>query len=93
MDRPPTWRSSAIRAGLAAVFVSVVLVVLGNPLQQALLLAAVALVVYVPLGYAFDSLVYRMRQRRKGATPKSGANAPKAGSGERGGRRRSRGED
>ena len=26
MDRPPTWRSSAIRAGLAAVFVAIVLV-------------------------------------------------------------------
>ena len=68
MDRPPTWRSSAIRAGLAAVFVAVVLIVLGNPPQQALLLALVALVVYVPLGYAFDKLVYGLRQRRKGAS-------------------------
>ena len=68
MDRPPTWRSSAIRAGLAAVFVAVVLIVLGNPPQRALLLALVALVVYVPLGYAFDKLVYGLRQRRKGAS-------------------------
>jgi hypothetical protein len=66
LDQPPTWRNSAIRAGLAAVFVAVVLIVLGNPPQQALLLAVVALVVYVPLGYAFDTLVYRLRQRRKG---------------------------
>ena len=66
MDRPPTWRSSAIRAGLAALFVAVVLIVLGNPPQQALLLAVVALVVYVPLGYAFDKFVYRLRQKRKG---------------------------
>ena len=84
MDRPPTWRSSAIRAGLAAVFVAIVLVVLGNPVQQALFLAAVALVVYIPLGYGFDNLVYRMRQRRKGAAPASRS---------AGRRRRSRGED
>jgi hypothetical protein len=91
MDRPPTWRSSAIRAGLAAVFVAIVLVVLGNPPQQALFLAVVALVVYVPLGYAFDNLVYRMRQRRKGAAPTSSRGTPKRGSAGR--RRRSRGED
>jgi hypothetical protein len=69
MDRPPTWRASAIRAGLAAVFVAIVLIALGRSPQQALLLAVVALVVYVPLGYVFDTFVYRLRQRRKGTGP------------------------
>jgi hypothetical protein len=65
LDRPPTWRSSATRAGIAAVIVAIVLIALGNPPQQALLLAVVALVVYVPLGYAFDTFVFRWRERRK----------------------------
>jgi hypothetical protein len=93
MDRPPTWRSSAIRAGLAAVFVAVVLIVIGNPPAQALLLAVIALVVYVPLGYAFDTFVYRLRQRRKGGRAKPSAGAGKGSSEGHGGRRgRSRGE-
>jgi hypothetical protein len=38
---------------------------LGNTIPQAVILAAVMLVIYVPLGYGFDTLVYRLRQRRR----------------------------
>jgi ABC-type multidrug transport system permease subunit len=83
MDRPPTWRSSATRAGIASVIVAVVLIALGNPVPGALLLAVVALALYIPLGYAFDTFVFRLRQRRKagGASSpgRSGAGARRRG--------------
>lgn len=86
MDRPPTWRSSLTRAGIASAIVAVVLIALGNPVPGALLLAAVALVVYVPLGYAFDTFVFRLRERRKGSTAGRGEGEGASG------RRRSRDE-
>jgi hypothetical protein len=67
LDKPPTWRGAVNRAAIAAVIVAVLAVLaLGNSPDQAIILAAVMLVVYIPLGYGFDTLVYRMRQRRKG---------------------------
>ncbi|MCA1678361.1 MAG: hypothetical protein LC777_05135 [Actinobacteria bacterium] len=66
LDRPPTWRSAFNRAAIAAVVVGVLAVLaLGNTPQQAVVLAAVMLIVYIPLGYGFDTLIYRLRQRRK----------------------------
>ncbi len=79
LDKPPTWRGAINRAAIAAVIVAVLAVLaLGNSPAQAVVLAAVMLVVYIPLGYGFDTLVYRMRQRRKG---RSAASAPGADSG------------
>ena len=46
---------------------------LGNTPFQAIVLAAIMLLVYVPLGYAFDTFVYRLRQRRKQAGAPAGA--------------------
>lgn len=66
LDRPPTWRSAFNRAAIAALVVGVVAVLaLGNTPPQAVVLAVVMLAVYVPLGYAFDTFIYRVRQRRK----------------------------
>ena len=45
---------------------------LGNTVPQGIVLGVVMLVVYVPLGYAFDTFVYRLRQRRKGHPSGSG---------------------
>ncbi len=66
LDRPPTWRSAFNRAAIAAVLVGVLAVLaLGNTPQEAVVLAAVMLLVYVPLGHGFDTLIYHVRQRRK----------------------------
>jgi len=66
LDQPPTWRSAVTRAAIAAVLVAVLAIVaLGRKPVQAIVLAAVMLVIYIPLGYGFDTLVYRLRQRRK----------------------------
>ena len=75
LDRPPTWRGALNRAAIAASIVAVLgVVVLRNRVPQAIALAAVMLVIYIPLGYGFDAVVYRLRQRRKqgGASAGSG---------------------
>src|SRR5918997_582946 len=46
--------------------------------RAAIAAVIVAVLAVLPLGYGFDTLVYRMRQRRKG---RSGASAPGADSG------------
>jgi hypothetical protein len=66
MNRPPSWRSSINRAGLAAsVFLAVLVLLLKQDLGPAVGLAAFMFVIYIPMGYFIDSAVYRMRQRRK----------------------------
>jgi ABC-type multidrug transport system permease subunit len=49
----------------AAVFFAVLVLVLRQPAGTALALSLFMLLVYIPMGYAIDSFVYRVRQRRK----------------------------
>jgi hypothetical protein len=68
LDRPPRWRSAVNRAAIAAaVFGVLVIVVFRRSPVGAVVLVAVMFLVYVPLGYGTDLLIYRMRQRRKAA--------------------------
>ncbi len=68
LDKPPEWRSTINRAGIAAlVFAVVIVVVLGRPVAAGLALGVVMFAIYVPLGYATDSAIYRFRQKRKQA--------------------------
>jgi hypothetical protein len=62
--QPPTWRSAAQRAALAAVVFGVLLVLLFKvPPVRAIPLTVFVLLFYVPLGYYTDLLVYRRRQK------------------------------
>lgn len=66
LDKPPEWKSTINRAGIAAIVFAVLVVVLfGRPVLSGLLLGVVMFAIYVPLGYATDSAIYRFRQRRK----------------------------
>ena len=66
LDKPPEWKSTINRAGIAAVVFAVLVVALfGRPIASGLLLGVVMFAIYVPLGYATDSAIYRFRQRRK----------------------------
>lgn len=66
LDRPPTWRGAMQRAAIAAaVFGIFVVLLFKRDVAQAAILVAFMFVVYIPLGYATDNLIYRFRQSRK----------------------------
>ena len=69
-DIKPTWRSATNRALIAAaVFFGLLVLLFGQPLVQALALAAFMLVFYIPMGYGIDTFFYnRRRQKMQRAT-------------------------
>jgi Flp pilus assembly protein TadB len=68
LDKPPTWRGAMQRAAIAAAVFGVLVVVLfQRGVAQGVILAAFMFLLYIPLGFATDTFVYRFRQRRKQA--------------------------
>jgi len=68
LDKPPTWRGAMQRAAIAAaVFGVLVTVAFGRGVAGGVVLAAFMFLLYIPLGFATDTFVYRLRQRRKQA--------------------------
>jgi drug/metabolite transporter (DMT)-like permease len=60
--RPPTWKSAAQRAALAAIVFGALLIALfKTPPARAIPLTAFVFLFYVPLGYYTDQLVHRRR--------------------------------
>ena len=66
MNKPPTWRSAANKAGIAAIVFGILLVVAFKR-SPAISLVYVIFVFffYLPLGYYTDRAVYNRRMRRK----------------------------
>jgi hypothetical protein len=65
-NKPPTWKSAIQRAAIAAaVFGVLVIVLFQRDIAQGAALAAFMFVLYIPLGYGTDLMIYRFRQRRK----------------------------
>jgi hypothetical protein len=68
LDKPPTWSGAMQRAAIAAaVFGVLVVIVFKKGASQGVILAAFMFLLYIPLGYATDTFIYRFRQRRKQA--------------------------
>jgi hypothetical protein len=66
LDKPPTWQGAMQRAAIAAaVFGVLVVIAFGRDVAQGAILAAFMFLLYIPLGYATDNFIYRLRQRRK----------------------------
>ena len=66
LDRPPTLKGAAQRAAIAAALFGVVVVLaFGRDPAEGAYLALFMFVIYIPLGYATDKLIYNFRQRRK----------------------------
>jgi hypothetical protein len=66
LDRQPTWKGAAQRAALAAALFGVLVVIaFGREPSQGAFLALFMFLLYIPLGYATDTAMYRFRQRRK----------------------------
>ena len=68
LNKPPSWRSSFNRAAISALVFGVFTVLaFGWKLEQALPLTAVMVLIYLPLSYYTDRLIYNRRQRQKAA--------------------------
>jgi hypothetical protein len=66
LDKEPTWKGAMNRAAIAAlVFGILVIVIFKRDIAQGVALAAVMFAIYIPLGYATDTAIYRFRQKRK----------------------------
>jgi Flp pilus assembly protein TadB len=66
LNTPPSWRSAIIKAGIAALLFAVaVTLFFGQPIVGAIGLALFTFLLYVPLSYYTDRLVYRRHQKRK----------------------------
>jgi Flp pilus assembly protein TadB len=65
-NKPPTWKGSIQRAAIAAAVFGVLVVVLfQRGMAQGAALAAFMFLLYIPLGFGTDLMIYRFRQRRK----------------------------
>jgi hypothetical protein len=66
VDRPPTWRNSAVRGvAAAAIFAVLLLVIFKRPIGAAVGLSAFMLVFYIPAGYYIDTMMWRKRERAR----------------------------
>lgn len=75
LNRPPTWKSSATRALIAAVIVFIFMIVVSkgkNRVGSAVVFTAIALAIYIPAGYYIELFLYRRRQRGKPGSGKAG---------------------
>ena len=65
LNTPPTWSGALKRAGIAAAFFGILMVVIGNTIPAAVSLAAAMLLIYIPMSYYTDLWIYRRTQKRK----------------------------
>lgn len=76
-EQPPTWRAAINRAAIAVVFFAVLIIVIfKQPIANAIGLAGVMMLLYVPMGYYTDLYMYR-RYQRKAAAAAAGVGASK----------------
>jgi hypothetical protein len=74
-DVPPSWRSSANRALIAAgIFFALLVLLFGQPLGSSIALAVFMLLIYIPMGYGIDRFFYnrRMASKRKAKEARGG---------------------
>lgn len=68
LNKPPSWRSSFNRAAISAIVFGVFTVIaFGWKIEQAVPLTAAMVLIYLPLSYYTDRLIYNRRQRQKAA--------------------------
>ena len=65
-DEPPTWRGALNRSVIAAAIFGISIVVLfKRPVASGFLLAALMVLLYLPMSYYTDRYLYKRRQRQK----------------------------
>jgi hypothetical protein len=66
-DKPPTWKSAANRAAIATLlFIVAVVVLFRQSMGAAIAIGGLMFLLYIPLGYYTDMVIYRRRQAKKG---------------------------
>jgi hypothetical protein len=73
LNRKPTWKSSSQRALLAGGFMFIFLLVTnrsksGNRVEEALIYAVVAMLLYILLGFWLETFLWRRRMAKKQVT-------------------------
>jgi hypothetical protein len=80
LDQPPTWRSAATRAAVAAVIFGLVIVLaFGRSPIEGASLAGLMFLIYIPMSYMTDRFLFARRQRQKAAAQGDRRPARKAG--------------
>ena len=64
-DKEPTWRGSINRAAFAAVILAIFIGVTQKNIAQGVILGVFAMLLYVPMSYYTDRMLWRRRQRQK----------------------------
>jgi Flp pilus assembly protein TadB len=64
-DKEPTWRGSLNRAAFAAAILAIFVGVTQKNVAQAVILGVFAMLLYVPMSYYTDRMLWRRRQRQK----------------------------
>ncbi|HKP20004.1 MAG TPA: hypothetical protein VJT68_00695 [Thermoleophilaceae bacterium] len=68
LDKPPTWRSAVNRAAIAAVvFGLLVIALFDRSIAEGSGLAAFMFLLYIPLGFVTDKMIYSYRMKKKAA--------------------------
>ena len=67
LTKKPTWKSSSLRALLAAAFICIFLLIStrGNVLAS-IAFAAIAALIYIPAGFYLETFLWRRRMRKQG---------------------------
>src|SRR5215211_5542819 len=66
LDKPPTWRSAVNRAAIAAaVFAVLVTLLFKKSPAEGAALGAFMFLLYIPLGFATDRMIYGYRMKKK----------------------------
>jgi hypothetical protein len=69
LDTPPTWRSAVNRAAIAAaVFAVLVVALFGRSFPEGAALGAFMFLLYIPLGFVTDKMIFSYRMRKKAGT-------------------------
>jgi hypothetical protein len=66
LNKPPTWRSAVNRAAIAAaVFAVLVVLLFKKNMAEGVALAAFMFILYIPLGFVTDKMIYNYRLRKR----------------------------
>ena len=64
-DKEPTWRGSVNRAAFAAAILAIFVAIVQKNIAAAVVLGLLAMIIYVPMSYYTDRMLWRRRQRQK----------------------------